>query len=77
MVGLTPGPFLAGREDGSLPPRIADVCSPESMRKRGLFRPDAVARMTEEHRARHQNHSQRIWAIHVLELWLRAREGRN
>ncbi len=64
------------REDGSLAPRIADVCSPESMRKRGLFRPEAVAQMTEEHRARRHNHSHQIWAIHVLELWLRAREGR-
>lgn len=63
------------RQDGPLAHRIAEVCSFSAIRARGLFRPEAVQRLLDEHRARRHNHSQRIWALHVLELWLRAREA--
>jgi asparagine synthase (glutamine-hydrolysing) len=63
------------RSDGPLGRRVAAVLSPESLRKRGLFRPEPVQRLLEEHRIRRHNHSHRIWALYVLELWLRAREG--
>jgi asparagine synthase (glutamine-hydrolysing) len=63
------------REDGVLAARVAELCSPQSIRARGLFRPEAVARLLEEHRSRRHNRSHRIWALAVLELWLRAREA--
>jgi asparagine synthase (glutamine-hydrolysing) len=63
------------RQDGPLAHRIAEVCSPSAIWARGLFRPEAIQRMFDEHRARRHNHSHRIWALHVLELWLREREG--
>jgi asparagine synthase (glutamine-hydrolysing) len=62
------------RRDGPLADRVASVLTPSVLRSRGLFRPDAVARLIEEHRSRRANHSHRIWALYVLELWLQARE---
>jgi asparagine synthase (glutamine-hydrolysing) len=62
------------RQQGPVAARIAEVCGPDAIRARGLFRPDAVSRLLDEHRSRRHNHSHRIWALYVLELWLRARE---
>lgn len=64
------------RGDGPLARRVAKLLSPDAIRARGLLRPEPVQRLLEEHRSRRHNHSHRIWAIFVLELWLRAREGR-
>ena len=55
---------------------VADVLTSESIRRRGLFRPAAVSRLLDEHRERRHNHAHRLWALFVLEKWLRAREGR-
>src|SRR5205085_1521934 len=38
---------------------------------RGYFRPEAVGRILDEHQAGAVNHSYRIWALLVLELWHR------
>lgn len=62
------------RQPGRLAARIAEVCGPDAIRARGLFRPEAVARLIDEHRSRRHNHSHRIWALYVLELWLQSRE---
>lgn len=64
------------RGGGPLGRRVARLLSPDSIRARGLFRPEPVQRLLEEHRARRHNHAHRLWALYVLELWLRAREGR-
>lgn len=64
------------RGDGPLARRVTKILSPDAIRARGLLRPEPVQRLLEEHRARRHNHSHRIWALYVLELWLRAREGR-
>ncbi len=63
------------RNDGPLGRRVAKLLSPDAVRARGLFRPEPVQRLLEEHREKRHNHSHRIWALYVLELWLRAREG--
>jgi asparagine synthase (glutamine-hydrolysing) len=39
---------------------------------RGLFEPDAVRRIVEEHREGRVDHSERLWALLNLELWQRA-----
>ena len=49
---------------------LQDVLSEETVRRRGLFKPGFVRRLFEEHQARRFNHSHRIWAMAVLELWL-------
>jgi asparagine synthase (glutamine-hydrolysing) len=46
------------------------VLSPRSF-DRGLFRRDAVERLLAEHRAGHVDHSNRIWRVLNLELWMR------
>jgi asparagine synthase (glutamine-hydrolysing) len=62
------------RGDGRLAARVAEVLAPDAIRRRGLFRPEAVARMLSEHRRMRENHSHRIWSLYVLEMWLRGRE---
>ncbi len=64
------------RRSGPLASLVGETLSREVVRSRGLFRPEVVSRMLEEHRTCRDNHSQRLWAMVVLELWLRAREGR-
>ncbi len=63
------------RSDGPLAARVAEVLAPGASTKRGIFRPDAMRILVEEHRAMRHNHSHRIWAAYVLESWLRAREA--
>ena len=46
------------------------ISSPRSF-DRGLFRREAVERLLEQHRAGHVDHSDRIWRMLNLELWLR------
>lgn len=57
------------RED--LKPMMYDLLSPESMRRRGYFRPGAVARLIEEHLGGRENHSHRLWALMLFERWAR------
>ena len=40
-------------------------------RERGLFQPAAVTRLWDEHQKRRLDHSNRLWALLVLELWQR------
>jgi asparagine synthase (glutamine-hydrolysing) len=46
------------------------ILSPRSF-DRGLFRRDAVEKLLAEHRAGHVDHSDRIWRMLNLELWMR------
>ena len=63
------------RDESRIAARLAQACSPEALDEVGLFRPDAIARMLREHRERRANHSQRLWGIFVLQLWLRGRSS--
>jgi asparagine synthase (glutamine-hydrolysing) len=56
---------------GSLRPLMMDLLSPECVRRRGFFKPDAVDRWVEEHLQGRANHSHRLWALMVFELWQR------
>jgi len=60
------------RDAGPLSESVAATLSSPAFLDRGLFRPAAVTRLLDEHRARRHNHSHRIWALFVLEHWLRA-----
>ncbi len=59
------------REDSDIREWVGDVLSEEAVLKRGLFRPEAVQRLIEEHLSKRHNHSHRIWGLLVLELWMR------
>ncbi len=61
------------RSNGALQRRVGELLSPERIRRRGLFRPEAVARLFDEHLRFRHNHSHRIWTLYVLEAWLSAR----
>jgi asparagine synthase (glutamine-hydrolysing) len=56
---------------GSLRPLMMDLLSPECVRRRVFFKPDAVDRWVEEHLQGRANHSHRLWALMVFELWQR------
>jgi asparagine synthase (glutamine-hydrolysing) len=60
------------RSRGDVTNWIEALLAPEVVRRRGLFRPEAVQRMLDEHRRRRHNHSHRIWALAILEAWLQA-----
>lgn len=59
------------RNTGPLSERVAETLGSTAFASRGLFRQAAVMRMLDEHRTRRHNHSHRIWALFVLEQWLR------
>ena len=59
------------REPGKARDFILDLVSEQTIRGRGYFEPEAVRRMVDEHMDKTRNHSHRLWAVAVLELWLR------
>jgi asparagine synthase (glutamine-hydrolysing) len=56
---------------GSLQPLMTDLLSSDCVRRRGYFSPQAVNRMVAEHLEGRANHSHRLWALMVFELWHR------
>jgi len=46
--------------------------SETDIRRRGLFRPEAVRRLVSEHRSGRRDWSMPIWQFLTLELWMRA-----
>jgi asparagine synthase (glutamine-hydrolysing) len=54
---------------GELQPLLKEVLLDRRSLDRGLFRPQAVAQLVEEHIASRWDHSYRLWSLLVLELW--------
>jgi asparagine synthase (glutamine-hydrolysing) len=48
-----------------------DTLLSQSARQRGLFRPDYVQRLLDEHCSLTGDHHMRLWALLMLELWFR------
>jgi asparagine synthase (glutamine-hydrolysing) len=46
-----------------------DLLAPETIRRRGLFSPEAVARLLEEHESGAAHHGAILWALLSVELW--------
>jgi asparagine synthase (glutamine-hydrolysing) len=61
------------RDNAQVREFIRDTLLGSGFRNRGLFSPKAVERMWNEHQTRRSNHSHRLWALTILELWLRER----
>ena len=61
------GPWLRG----PLRPLLLDALSPEVVRRRGLFREAAVARILDAHLRGRGDHSRKLYSLLVLEMWLR------
>ena len=64
------GEWLAGE----LKPFVAECLSAGGLAKRGLFAPGALERLLAQHQSGRKNHSTRLWALVVLELWFRRYE---
>ena len=54
---------------GELRPLLEDVLLDPAALGRGLFRPEAVRQLVTQHVQGHHDHSHRLWALLVLELW--------
>ncbi len=50
---------------------MEDLLSPERVRTRGLFVPEAVETLKREHLAGRRSHSDRLWTLMMTELWFR------
>ena len=54
-----------------LKPMAHDLLLDQTARQRGLFRPEVIERLLSEHASTQFDHSYRLWALVILELWLR------
>ena len=59
------------RGNGRLSQLMRETLESPSFLDRRLFRPEVVRRMLDEHGRRRHNHSHRLWALFVLEQWMR------
>ncbi|MFH0781901.1 MAG: asparagine synthase-related protein [Pseudomonadota bacterium] len=59
------------RDDRKVREMVLDYVSCDTLRRRGLFRPDYIAALTNDHMAKRRNNSHRLWTLAVLEMWLR------
>jgi len=50
---------------------VEDALAPDRVRARGLWRPEVVARLVSEHLSGARTHGDRLWALVMLELWMR------
>ncbi|WP_414475747.1 asparagine synthase (glutamine-hydrolyzing) [Microvirga sp. M2] len=57
---------------GGLRPRIESLAGSERLRGLGLFDPSGIRRLADEHIAGARDHSQRLYALLVLDQWLEA-----
>jgi asparagine synthase (glutamine-hydrolysing) len=50
---------------------LSEILLDRSTHDRGLFRPEAVQALVDDHVAGRREHGNRLWALVMLELWLR------
>jgi asparagine synthase (glutamine-hydrolysing) len=53
-----------------LRPMVDDLLSENQVRRRGLFRPEEVRRLVNEHRRGDEDWSMQIWQLLTLEIWM-------
>jgi len=54
---------------GQLQPFLRETLLAETSLNRGLFRPEAVKRLVEQHTRGERDHSPQLWTLLMLELW--------
>lgn len=55
--------------NGELKQLVQNVLSTENVRRRGIFRPQAVDSVLHDHYTQRRDNSYKIWALLMLELW--------
>jgi asparagine synthase (glutamine-hydrolysing) len=82
MRGILPGEILRRKKMGFSPPLaiwinrqlkplIAGMLDAQTLERRGIFRPDSVARLLRDHSAGRRDNSMQIWALLMIEVWQR------
>jgi asparagine synthase (glutamine-hydrolysing) len=82
MKDILPASILHGKKIGFNPPApqwisselrplISDLLSPQSVERRGIFRPQAVSALLQDHFDAKRDHAIKIWGLLMLELWFR------
>ncbi len=80
LEGLVPPRVLTRAKEGfsipmktwlgrELSPLMRELLSPERLRRRGLFEPEAVGRRVAEHVAGRENHAHVLFSLMVFERW--------
>ncbi len=54
---------------GPLSGLLGELLGPDRLRKQGLFRPEVVALLVEEHRAGVRDHRKPLWTLLMFQLW--------
>ncbi|MFB3816909.1 MAG: asparagine synthase (glutamine-hydrolyzing) [Candidatus Methylomirabilales bacterium] len=54
-----------------LRPLLDELLAPEQIRRRGLFVPEYIERLKQEHLSGGRTHGDRLWTLMMLELWMR------
>jgi asparagine synthase (glutamine-hydrolysing) len=54
---------------GPIQPMMTDLLAPELVSRRGYFEPELVTKWVREHLEGSANHSHRLWALMVFEIW--------
>jgi asparagine synthase (glutamine-hydrolysing) len=83
FADVLPPPVLSHRKQGFMIPLgrwlrtdlhdvMEELLAPDRVRARGLFRPDAVEALKREHLTETRSHSDRLWSLMMLELWIQA-----
>jgi asparagine synthase (glutamine-hydrolysing) len=54
---------------GELRPFARDLLAPAALRRDGLFRPEAVTRLLDEHESGREDHSRPLWGLLCFQLW--------
>ena len=64
------------RDDAKVKNFMLDLLSEENIKTRGWFDASIVQNMISEHMERRVNHSHRLWALMILELWMQTIDKR-
>jgi asparagine synthase (glutamine-hydrolysing) len=54
---------------GDLKPMMLDLLAESRLRNQGLFRPETVSVLVDEHMKGRANHSHKLWALMVFQQW--------
>jgi asparagine synthase (glutamine-hydrolysing) len=54
---------------GELEPFARETLAPETLRRQGFFRPEAVARVLDDHVSRREDRSRELWGLLAFTLW--------